>query len=304
MKAFPPLNVTTSSLNLDIASEPEPDSLIQNIETFWQGINLYFDFSIKVVDAGGICYNYIYFLGNNSFSFTTTSQFPGKTTAEVVAFMQPLYDDLNRIGIALENPTNISPRPYGSFRQPATTSPVNTRYRSRLYPRKNWEDKALFNKTMAAIRQAVEAGYTYHGIPHGPSLEVAGRPGHESAVNPAWRVAAMHASLMTIQPVGLTAREARDEEQRIGQYAKLLRDVTPGSGAYINEADPGEPNWQQAFFGDNYQRLLAIKRNRDPWGLFWERTGVGSERWEVMSADGYPNSQNGRLCMRTRSTDN
>ena len=79
-------------------------------------------------------------------------------------------------------------------------------------------------------------------------------------------------------------------------YVQLLRDVSPGAGSYMNEGDPGEPDWQQAFYGDHYERLLEIKQKYDPWSLFWAPTTVGSEGWEVRSVDGYPNSQNGRLC--------
>lgn len=79
-------------------------------------------------------------------------------------------------------------------------------------------------------------------------------------------------------------------------YMALLRDVSPGAGSYMNEGDPGEPNWQQAFYGANYARLLEIKRKWDPTGVFWAPTTVGSEGWAVQVVDGYPNSQNGRLC--------
>ena len=68
---------------------------------------------------------------------------------------------------------------------------------------------------MNAIRKSVEAGYVFHGIPHGPKIEIAGWPGRDNAVNPAWRNAVMHASLMTVQPIGLTAQEAEKEEADI-----------------------------------------------------------------------------------------
>lgn len=79
-------------------------------------------------------------------------------------------------------------------------------------------------------------------------------------------------------------------------YMDLLRDASPGAGAYMNEGDPGEPEWQQAFYGTNYATLLEVKRARDPWNLFWAPTTVGSEGWAVRSVDGYKESQNGRLC--------
>ncbi len=68
-------------------------------------------------------------------------------------------------------------------------------------------------------------------------------------------------------------------------------------GAYINEvsvhharrrsmlirrcqADVYEPNWQETFWGDNYPRLLGLKRLVDPYDVLWCYPCVGSERWK------------------------
>jgi FAD/FMN-containing dehydrogenase len=56
-----------------------------------------------------------------------------------------------------------------------------------------------------------------------------------------------------------------------------LRNATPDSGSYVNETDYFEPDWQHAFWGDNYPKLLAIKRAYDPHGLFTCHHCVGSE---------------------------
>lgn len=67
-----------------------------------------------------------------------------------------------------------------------------------------------------------------------------------------------------------------------------LEAVTPGGGAYLNEADINQPDWQTTFYGTNYARLLSIKNRYDPDHIFWGPTAVGSERWE--------GSADGRLC--------
>jgi FAD/FMN-containing dehydrogenase len=58
----------------------------------------------------------------------------------------------------------------------------------------------------------------------------------------------------------------------------------PKAASYVWETDYFEPNWQESFWGDNYARLLVIKRKYDPEGLFFLHHGVGSEDW---SADGF-----------------
>ncbi|KAF9983652.1 hypothetical protein BGZ65_001582 [Modicella reniformis] len=58
---------------------------------------------------------------------------------------------------------------------------------------------------------------------------------------------------------------------------QYLRDITPGSGAYFNEADLNEPNWQHTFFGANYPRLKSIKNQVDPTGMFVCHHCVGNK---------------------------
>ena len=38
-------------------------------------------------------------------------------------------------------------------------------------------------------------------------------------------------------------------------------------------------DWQRAFWGSNYPRLLSVKKRYDPDGLFTVHHGVGSEGW-------------------------
>jgi hypothetical protein len=64
----------------------------------------------------------------------------------------------------------------------------------------------------------------------------------------------------------------------------------------MNEGDAEEPNFQERLYGRNYQRLYEIKKDRDPWGLFYAVTGVASDEWMVEgSRPGLP-IQQGRLC--------
>jgi Berberine and berberine like len=48
------------------------------------------------------------------------------------------------------------------------------------------------------------------------------------------------------------------------------------------QAYPNEPNFQEAFWGDNYPRLLEIKKKVDPWDVLWCHPCVGNEDWQVV----------------------
>lgn len=65
--------------------------------------------------------------------------------------------------------------------------------------------------------------------------------------------------------------------------AQMTGETVTDSGAYSNEADVQEPNFQQTFFSTNYPRLLKIKNEYDPYDLFIVSAGVGSENWDAAS---------------------
>jgi hypothetical protein len=76
--------------------------------------------------------------------------------------------------------------------------------------------------------------------------------------------------------------------QLTNDFIPALEAITPGSGAYLNEADFDQPNWQETFWGDKYSKLRSIKNKYDPETFFYARKGVGSESLKV--------SSDGRLC--------
>jgi FAD/FMN-containing dehydrogenase len=80
----------------------------------------------------------------------------------------------------------------------------------------------------------------------------------------------------------IAAAQAR--AARVTAAMDEIRRIAPRAGSYVWETDYFQPHWQEAFWGDNYTRLLAVKAKYDPDGLFFLHHGVGSEDW---SADGF-----------------
>jgi FAD/FMN-containing dehydrogenase len=110
-----------------------------------------------------------------------------------------------------------------------------------------------------------------------------------SGLNPAWRISYFN----NIVARGWAPGSSEDAK------AAVMRDIThkkvpamekqaPDTGVYMNEADKLDPNWQTNFYGDHYERLLEIKQKRDPRGVFYCPTCVGSAAWKE--------DEMGRLC--------
>ncbi|HEY1612678.1 MAG TPA: FAD-binding oxidoreductase [Rhizomicrobium sp.] len=77
---------------------------------------------------------------------------------------------------------------------------------------------------------------------------------------------------------------AHKDADAIAHASAALRKIAPDAGSYVAESNYFIANWKDAYWGDNYARLRAIKDRYDPDGLFFAHHGVGSEDW---SADGF-----------------
>jgi FAD/FMN-containing dehydrogenase len=76
----------------------------------------------------------------------------------------------------------------------------------------------------------------------------------------------------------------RNDAEAVDRAMAPLYRIAPDGGSYVSESNFFNPSWSQAFWGENYPRLLRAKRRYDPHGLFFAHHGVGSESW---SADGF-----------------
>ncbi|PYH42964.1 FAD-binding domain-containing protein [Aspergillus saccharolyticus JOP 1030-1] len=266
-------------------------------DTFWAGVDAYMKRFPANADAGTYAYFWIIKLGEESYEFLMNPYFAvNHTVAEFNALMAPWFAELDCLGIPYSPNTTYYDNFYEAWDAGfplETVGSVTMMTGSRLIPRENFVNATLFHQTAAAFRSTVSAGYSLLAFNLKAELP-AGYPA--SAANPAFRTTLMHAITSTSWYRNATNTEIKATMDTftydvLGEWRKTC----PDSGAYMSEADIQEPDFQQAFYGDFYTRLYALKQRWDPAGLFYAPTAVGSEDWEVRSLDGLPD-QNGRLC--------
>ncbi|KUJ18747.1 FAD-binding domain-containing protein [Mollisia scopiformis] len=265
--------------------------------TFWEGVRTYFDYFVEYTDAGIYAYFSTILTGADSYSFGMAPFFaPNKTVSEVEALVAPWFDRLAALGITITPVINEYSDFYDAWwaNFPLETVGItNIKTASRLFPKSNWANDTSLNATFDAIKTTVELGGSFLAF----NIAAAENDNSDNSVNPAWRGTCLHAILATLWDSSANDTTIVEASETLTyDWMQKWRDVSPNAGAYMSEADISEPNFQQAFYGTNYDRLYALKQQYDPKSLFYTPTGVGSENWYITGQlTGLP-TQNGRLC--------
>lgn len=127
---------------------------------------------------------------------------------------------------------------------------------ARLWPEQNWKNDTIANATFAEIEDTVEDGHDTFGF------NMAGRwadqGNDDNTVNPGCRKTVSHMMSGVTWPLyASSAEQLATRENFTYGHARKWRNLSPGAGAYMNEADRIEPDFQWSFFGDKYPRLLV-----------------------------------------------
>jgi hypothetical protein len=190
-------------------------------------------------------------------------------------------------------------------------------------------DAPSLTSNRATVGQAFETFKGEAFLVAGKGTRDAKPRGGSTAVNPSWRKTIVHAGKLfaIVTPVQLNDTlhsqwlglhpsqrhsEVRSSDQRQrddrasatarAYYGSLCERGTMfivnsriRAEANMSQNNPSEPNWQYAFWGENYERLLQIKRAVDPNDVLWCHPCVGNERWEYHGYQLCPVDGNGKL---------
>ncbi|KAJ2891700.1 FAD-binding domain-containing protein [Zalerion maritima] len=274
VKAFEEKATSGASLTFYVSDTIEDD--------FYAGIQAFHEELADMVDAGTMV---IYYFTSTFFMISVLTGFD-KTEEEVKDILVPFtarLDDLNITYTSDYSSHDSYYEHYDNYFGPLPLGNIGVgiaQYGGRLIPR------SVAGNISDTLRFVAEQGVTWIGV----GTDVSGfAPDDQNAVLPTWRDALVHATLTTPWDFEAPWEDMIAlQDLMTDTIIPALEAVTPGSGAYMNEADFRQPNWQEVFFGDKYDKLLGIKKKYDPTGFFYALKGVGSEDWEVRN--------DGRLC--------
>ncbi len=232
---------------------------------------------------------------DNQAFFLNVATLPGGSQAIMRTALDPFIQELTdmNITLALYN-TTIHDSFYDHFNHydfPPEIYATNATIGGRLIPASTVRDNLpdlldvfrtiLLDSSFPRKRiSAISLNVTHDRVGNTPS---------SNAVLPAWRDALYTLNLAIGFEADASTPELVAVQAKMNEWQDLFEPLTPGGGAYMNEATFDNVNWKQDYFGSNYERLLEIKRKWDPGFMLWQHTSVGSDVfWEV--------GGDGRLC--------
>ncbi|KAJ5714327.1 uncharacterized protein N7483_011508 [Penicillium malachiteum] len=213
------------------------------------------------------------------------------TAEDIHTLLQPLFLYLNQFNVTqaayIINSTTstdflshylryFGPLPDGAY---ATAKLIG----GRLVPRSTLQDSSSLSDLMTLIQDiTVSTSFYVVGFAVNLSITATRNPVASNAVLAAWRDAGVSLILPSVWNFTIPRSvEVQRELQLTNDLEPQLRELTPGSGGYLNEANFMLRTWKEDFYGINYDSLRAIKKKYDPEDLFYAHSAVGSDVWKV-----------------------
>lgn len=236
--------------------------------------------------------NTLWTMDDNEFSLDFAT-LPGGSSADMLTALDPFFQELDKLNVTLAtNETRVSPNFESHYLHYASTNyATSNSVGSRLMQRDTVQEH--LPQLVDVIRGIVSSNATpsivVNGIGNNLTHAATGVTEGANAVLPAWRDSLFHLTIGVSFAGDAGWGEMSKVQTLLNTWQDQLRDLTPGGGAYMNEATYDNVHWKEDYYGDNYDRLLAVKEKYDPDYLLWGDVAVGSDvYWET--------AEEGRLC--------
>jgi len=274
VKAYP--DQPTAAANLTFATGGNISA-----DLFYQGVEEFLTQLPSILDSGA---SSIWLIVNGTFSLKPTAAI-GQTKEQIDVLHQPILDSLNYLRI----PYIYQSSEYSGYHQ--MLNAMDTGYNatndnnsgSRLIPR-----DVIVGQTRN-LTQAIRSIASYGALVLGSSFNGTHTPTSPNSLNAGYRSATMSLSFGSFYNDFNQSVDNSLEDLMTNNLVPTVASLIEGGGnAYVNEGNPYEPSFQEVFWGENYARLLEIKKAYDPESLLWAQAAVGSEAWTLQT--------DGRLC--------
>ncbi|GAW16867.1 hypothetical protein ANO14919_063130 [Xylariales sp. No.14919] len=279
-RVYPDGDIAGASLSFDIESAG-------GVEKFWDGVAAFQAVMGPVVDAGAVV---AYALTPTAISVYGIAV-PNENASAIDQVLSPITAAMSQVGIDLNITTTMHPRYLDFYNQyfleAVTATPAAQITGGRLVPRSIMETDSGAQIVTEAFRNATDAGFAIVCDAINADQERLNR----NAVFPSWRSSLLHCIFVKTWDFSMPWAEMTEYQANLTNIVMpQIEAVTPDGGAYLNEANFEQPDWQNVFYGENYPRLKDIKSQVDPQGIFYAQTAVGSELWAEDAS--------GRLCQQ------
>ncbi|ROV86998.1 hypothetical protein VMCG_10819 [Cytospora schulzeri] len=273
-----------ATFSFDVDSMPSSSH-----DEFWDTVVAVQSTLGSLVDAGAVA---AYAVVAGVFSVYAVAM-PGTDVASVEAPFVPIISAVQHTGVRL----NVTKTAHNGFldlfntylQEAVSTTPQAQISLGRMIPRSLLEDNSTAAVVADAMRFAGDQGFSMSCVAVNGTRKKDVTGFHPNAVFPLWREALLHCIwTQTWNFSAPWAEMVARQDVLTNVVMPKIEAATPGGGAYLNEANFEQDQWQENFYGENYRRLIAIKDALDPTGILYARTAVGSEGWVQ---DGQ-----GRLC--------
>jgi len=299
LKTYPTIPVTGMGLNITDTGD-----------RFWEGIRIWHTMAPNYTAAG----MYVWYAMSEGSLIAQPFVAPNLTVSQFKTVINPLLEKLRAANVSFTT-TEIKTFPkfgdlYNSMWFNAFHgSGLGAYFGGRMISQTDVRTRG--NDIVAAFRKMSDkypGQVLFGGHLVNPGNRIKDPNQKLSAVHPVWRDTADIQIFLYIPPPCMSPKQRAEAEHRVTfELGDILRGVTPTSAVYSNEVgrsqldsrgylsihttgsnadtllqgDVNEPNWQNAFWGPVYPKVLKIKNKYDAKDVFWSKSSTGSEEWAL-----------------------
>jgi FAD/FMN-containing dehydrogenase len=252
-----------------------------SLETFWKAADAFHGLANHYVDNGMFVYYELMVQRLHIQPFTA----PDLNAEELNKVLEPLFEKLDNLGVNYTTGTKEFDTFYDMYIDMYEDEKAgdNTIIGGRFFAREDIENN------QAALTEAFKTAtdppnWELPGVLIGhivaPGL---GNANPDNSIHPKWRDASSFSIVALNVPfdASLAVKEQAWDILTNTIDAALI-DASPNGGAYVNEGNLEHPDWQDAYWGSNYQRLHKIRKQWDPQGILYGKALVGTEEWDLV----------------------